>query len=90
MRVFSSRAGVDHDESSAQSAESTLAGLAIEAGLAGLSTDAGLAGLSTEAGLAGLSTDAGLCADTGDVEAGEFADDDRRYLRALYRRLKKE
>jgi len=25
-----------------------------------------------------------------DIEAGEFAADDRRYLRALYRRLKKE
>lgn len=25
-----------------------------------------------------------------DIEAGEFSDEDRRYLRALYRRLKKE
>ncbi len=31
-----------------------------------------------------------LAAYKADVEAGEFADDDRRYLRALYRRLKKE
>lgn len=31
-----------------------------------------------------------LTAYKADIEAGEFADDDRRYLRALYRRLKKE
>ncbi|MBE0531080.1 MAG: hypothetical protein IH626_09640 [Rhodospirillales bacterium] len=31
-----------------------------------------------------------LSAYKADIEAGEFADDDRRYLRALYRRLKKE
>ncbi len=31
-----------------------------------------------------------LAAYKADIEAGEFADDDRRYLRALYRRLKKE
>lgn len=31
-----------------------------------------------------------LSAYKADIEAGEFADGDRRYLRALYRRLKKE
>jgi len=51
-----------------QSAESTLAGLAIEAGLAGL---AGLAGVATDAGLSG---DTGLMGDaTLSTERGEAA-----------------